>query len=202
MALAKSPESHKDDDSDYEPIRPSKSLGRSRVPASSARSRGDAESDDEPVRPLRRLKRSRVPAKSEEDEENEDDEPIRPLKRLKRSQVLAKSAKPDEVVESQEGDPSDTEKLAPGKKYHRWSNGSLRASRTIRGNNDTDLPIHALNGPVHELESNCTHPNVDIRLCDFDLSIEEILTVRASAAPTFPLAELELTIILVFSPPH
>jgi hypothetical protein len=207
--LAQIEVSHEEEDSDYEPIRPSKRFQPSRVPIRSARSPDDVQSKDEPIRllkrfvrpkvparsttsskdvqsddehirPTRRLKRSGALAKPHENEERDDDEPVRPAKRPKRSKAPVKSAKSHKDVESDDDEPSDTEKLAPGKKFVCWSNGSLRASRAIRGINDRDLPTTALNGPVHELESTCTHPNVDVRLYDFELSVEEILTVSSS----------------------
>jgi hypothetical protein len=67
--------------------------------------------------------------------------------------------------------------LAPGKKYYHWTDARLRVWRDLKGFTDQELPSTALSGVLHELESACTPPTVDIRLCKFDMSIEEIFTV-------------------------
>jgi hypothetical protein len=76
--------------------------------------------------------------------------------------------------------------LIPGKKYYHWSPARLRVFRDIKGLADKDLPVSALGGPQHELESVCTSSAVDLRLCNVDMSVEEILTVsNPSSLPVF-----------------
>jgi hypothetical protein len=67
--------------------------------------------------------------------------------------------------------------LAPGKKYYHWTDARLRVWRELKGFADEELPSSALSGVLHGLESSCTSATVDPRFCDFDMSVEEILTV-------------------------
>jgi hypothetical protein len=67
----------------------------------------------------------------------------------------------------------------PGKKYYRWPEARLRVFREMLGRSDDELPETALEGALDELQSFCTPGSTDIRLCDFDVSVEEILTVSA-----------------------
>jgi hypothetical protein len=138
---------------------------------------------DEPVRPAKRLKRAQVLV-SEDDVESDDDGPINPVKRAKYLRASAtNTSRSSGKLKSQKSSrkrgskPKKKSRLPPGKKFYQWSTGRLRAYRTILNGDDKDLPTSALNGPTHELESSCTSPATDLRLCDFEMSIEEILTV-------------------------
>jgi hypothetical protein len=144
----------------------------------------DMNSDyDEPVRPAKRLKRAQVLV-SEDDVESDDDGPINPVKRAKYLRASAtNTSRSSGKLKSQKSSrkrgskPKKKSRLPPGKKFYQWSTGRLRAYRTILNGDDKDLTTSALNGPTHELESSCTSPATDLRLCDFEMSIEEILTV-------------------------
>lgn len=89
-------------------------------------------------------------------------------------------------------------KLAPGKRFYRWSNGRLRAHRNILLFSEVALPGSALKGSLHELESSCTPSSVDISLCNFDISVEEILTVSSTSIPGILPASSEANHVTVF----
>jgi hypothetical protein len=68
-----------------------------------------------------------------------------------------------------------------GSRPYAYSNGHLRVWREIL-EEEEKLPPTAVNGERHEVKSNCTPDHVNITLCDFPLSAEEILTVSVLAS--------------------
>ncbi|KAH4070922.1 hypothetical protein HBI70_209780 [Parastagonospora nodorum] len=115
---------------------------------------------DSPPRRVSRVKRRRRIVESDESSsEATDPQPQAKPKSLKKA---PKQRMPGELI--------------PGKKYYHWPPARLRVFRDIKGLADKDLPVSALGGPQHELESICTSSAVDLRLCNLDMSVEEILT--------------------------
>lgn len=64
-----------------------------------------------------------------------------------------------------------------GRKASRWSRGKLNACEKIKGIQVSELPYSVFDQYRNELESSCTPVAADIRLCNFPVSIEEVLTV-------------------------
>ncbi|KAF2127480.1 hypothetical protein P153DRAFT_358366 [Dothidotthia symphoricarpi CBS 119687] len=69
-----------------------------------------------------------------------------------------------------------TPKKNKSKTHYRWSQGRLRVWREILRRPDAELPDSALRELVNELESTSTAASTNIRLCNYTLSIEEILS--------------------------
>jgi hypothetical protein len=168
---------------DNEPVRPAKRTKRPLVLVTE----DDEDSDyDEPFRPAKRLKGPQVSV-SEDNDESDDDGPIDPTKRARyaRASAATNGSRSNGKLNAQKSNRKRSSKpgkkggLPPGKKFYQWSTGRLRAYRAILKGDDKDLPTSAINGPTHELESSCTSPATDMRLCDFGLSIEEVLTVSS-----------------------
>lgn len=60
---------------------------------------------------------------------------------------------------------------------HLWSRCCRRAWLSALNHPRSSLPAEAFQGTSHELDSHCTPSSADTRLCDYAVSIEEILTV-------------------------
>jgi len=120
----------------------------------------DSQTDLPPHRVSRTKRQRRIVESDESSVEAVDPQPKAKTKPAKKA---PKQRKPGELV--------------PGKKHYCWPPARLRVFRDIKGLADRDLPHSALGGPQHELESVCTSSAVDLRLCAFDMSIEEQLTV-------------------------
>jgi hypothetical protein len=66
---------------------------------------------------------------------------------------------------------------AHSRKRARWSQGRLNAWVKINGIQYCDLPDLAFDPYENELDSHCTPVSADIRLCNYPVSVEELLTV-------------------------
>jgi hypothetical protein len=118
------------------------------------------------------------------DMESEEDDLYQVAKRRRHLSTAATGSRIKKGRTKQSTKSKKTNRLPPGKKFYRWSQGRLRVYRNILGFDDEDMPASAFNGQSHELETLCTPAAADIRFCNFDLSIEEIMTVSIPTALT------------------
>ena len=87
---------------------------------------------------------------------------------------------------------TNTSKLADnvlGNKGLGWSDARSHVWLHILCATSADLPATAFEGEIDELASHCTPTSADIRLCEFPMSIEEILTVHQVDCETAYLAD-------------